>query len=235
MKRFILLPLILLAGIGVAYFYISGDYSGDAPVTPSIFDDNMSRASAGDIKAQYALAEAYRLGNGVEVNSRQAYRWYEKAAKKGHTRALLQLGRMLENGDGVRQDLVQAIKWYRLAASLGQLAEAEFAIGELYFHGRGQAQDYSEALGWYKKAAAKGHPIAQHLMGGMYEEGWAVGRDLIEAYKWYTLAIPARVKILEFNPLYDSQKSRDMLIRKMNKFQIGRGQERAQAWKKSGS
>ncbi|NQV47812.1 MAG: sel1 repeat family protein [Rhodospirillaceae bacterium] len=236
MKRLILLPVILLVCVGIAFLYISGDFSsGGDRASATAMDKTRAGAESGDVQAQYTLAEAYQGGIGVDKDLHQAYRWYEKAAEKGDNRSRLAVARMLENGDGVRQDFKQAIKWYRLASKIGHLAEADFALGQMYFYGHGVIQDYNEAFDWYAKAAAKGHPVAKHLLGGMYEEGWAVERDLIEAYKWYTLAIPHRLKIIEINPLYDPQRSRDMLARKMNNFQIDRGVKRAKGWKRTGN
>ncbi|MEK9755303.1 MAG: sel1 repeat family protein, partial [Rhodospirillaceae bacterium] len=65
---------------------------------------------------------------------------------------------------------------------------AELQLGELYFHGRGVDQDYGAAMSRYRKAASRSHPVAQHLVGIMYREGWSVEYDDLEAYKWLTLA-----------------------------------------------
>jgi TPR repeat protein len=36
----------------------------------------------------YALGYAYQCGQGVEIDSAEAFRWYEKAALAGHETAL---------------------------------------------------------------------------------------------------------------------------------------------------
>jgi TPR repeat protein len=59
-------------------------------------------AQDGDAAAQYNLAQFYRQGIGVEVDLREARRWYERAANQGHGFAQYALGLMYETGDGDR-------------------------------------------------------------------------------------------------------------------------------------
>lgn len=73
-------------------------------------------AQDGDAAAQYNLAQFYRQGIGVEVDLREARRWYERAANQGHGFAQYALGLMYETGDGGRRDLSQARTWYARAA-----------------------------------------------------------------------------------------------------------------------
>ena len=77
----------------------------------------------------------------------------------------------------------------------------------------------------------QGHGPAQYLMGAMYREGWAVKRDYVEAYMWYSLAIPKAVEVLAVNRRYDPAKSRDEVAAKMNQFQISEAIAKAKAWR----
>jgi hypothetical protein len=52
----------------------------------------------------------------------------------------------------------------------------------------GVVQDDNEAARWYRKAADRGYAQAQYLLGGMYEEGRDVLRDLDQAIELYRLA-----------------------------------------------
>lgn len=234
MFRFILLLVFLIVAGGAGTWFISGQvnkYSGAQ--IPGDIRNMLSRASAGDVNAEFRLGEAYRQGAGIVKNIPQAIKWYGRAAEKGHTGAQYKLGLIYETGEGVKKSMVRAAEWYRLSASLGKLPEAQFALGLLYFHGRGVQQDYVEAFNLYKKAAEQGHHVAQHVLGAMYQEGWAVERDLIEAYKWYTLALPGREQAMAVNHIYDPERARRYLVEKMNNFQIGRGQKLAREWRSS--
>ena len=52
----------------------------------------------------------------------------------------------------------------------------------------GVRQDDKEAVHWYQQAAESGYANAQYLLGGMYEEGRGVLRDLDRAIELYHLA-----------------------------------------------
>ena len=89
------------------------------------------------------------------------------------------------------------------------------------------ANDYGRAIDLYRAAAMRGHPIAQYLMGVMYQEGWGVKRDLVEAYKWLTLATPHAARIQAHNPQFDPRGQREQLMVKLNRTQINLAERRA--------
>jgi TPR repeat protein len=68
-------------------------------------------------------------------------------------------------------------------------------------------------------------------MGGVYEEGWAVKRDRVEAYKWYTIAIPGRATCIKMERAYDAVAARDRLVKRMTEFDVKKGNERAAGWR----
>jgi len=47
---------------------------------------------------------------------------------------------------------------------------------------------YDEVLPWLKQCAEQNDPDAQFVLGGMYVDGQVVPQDLVEAYKWFSLA-----------------------------------------------
>lgn len=233
MFRFILLLFFLLAAGGGGLWYLVGQVdSFSGARVPHDIRTLLSRAEAGDAGSQYKLGEAYRLGSGVDKDIPRAFKWYGRAAEQGHSGGQYKLGLIYQTGEGIRQNLKRAAEWYRLASRQGNYAPAQFALGMMSFLGQGVLQDYVGAFGWFEKAARQGHPVAQHLLGAMYEEGWAVGRNLIEAYKWYTLAIPGRDQAMAVNRIYDPVRARRLLAAKMNKFQIARGRQYADEWRR---
>lgn len=77
-----------------------------------------SLAQAGDDKAQFNLAQMYRLGRGIPTDLALARRWYEAAANQNHATAAYLLGVMYENGHGVPKDVNRARNYYQRSANL---------------------------------------------------------------------------------------------------------------------
>lgn len=69
----------------------------------------------GDPSAQYSLARLYLEGHGVSQDARQAARWFNLAAEKGHAASQALLGRMLVTGQGVPQERARGLMWLTLA------------------------------------------------------------------------------------------------------------------------
>jgi uncharacterized protein len=69
----------------------------------------------GDSNAQYSLARLYLDGTGVERNARQAARWLNLAAEKGHYQAQALLGHLLVNGEGVPRQRALGLMWLTMA------------------------------------------------------------------------------------------------------------------------
>ncbi len=77
---------------------------------------NYAASYYGDPNAQYNLARLYLDGNGVEADPRQAARWFNLAAEKGHHPAQALLGDILVNGSGgVPVQRIRGLVWLSLA------------------------------------------------------------------------------------------------------------------------
>jgi len=76
---------------------------------------NYAASYFGDSNAQYNLARLYLDGTGVETDPRQAARWFNLAAEKGHRPAQALLGNLLVNGVGVPRQPVKGLTWLALA------------------------------------------------------------------------------------------------------------------------
>ncbi len=59
----------------------------------------------------------YRKGEGVPQDSKEAVKWYRKAADQGLANAQGKLGAMYYYGQGVPKDYIIAYMWRNLAAS----------------------------------------------------------------------------------------------------------------------
>tara|TARA_Y100001934_G_scaffold222581_1_gene265741 strand:+ start:356 stop:1399 length:1044 start_codon:yes stop_codon:yes gene_type:complete len=106
----------------------------------------------------------------------------------GHPAAQFNLGALYEEGNGTKQNMDEAAKWYRKAAEAG-FTQAEFMMGWMHREGIGVNKDPIQAVDWYTRAAAKGLESALYNLGTLHAEGDdKVERDLVAAWKWFTLA-----------------------------------------------
>lgn len=69
----------------------------------------------GDPNAQFNLGRLYLEGQGLVRDARQAARWLNLAAEKGHSSAQALLGQLLVTGDGVPMQRARGLMWLDLA------------------------------------------------------------------------------------------------------------------------
>lgn len=81
--------------------------------------DLLSKAEAGDMKAQELLGERYLKGIDAPQHFGWARKWYLRAAQQGSAQAMWEVANLCVAGKGGPKDLVQAYFWYTLAASKG--------------------------------------------------------------------------------------------------------------------
>ena len=70
---------------------------------------------------QFRIGEMYYWGDGVRQDRAEAFKWYVKAARQGHSGAQVRLGVMYYRGDGIEQDKAKALEWYSEAARQGDV------------------------------------------------------------------------------------------------------------------
>jgi TPR repeat protein len=97
-------------------------------------------ATAGDADAQFNMAQAYRLGRGVEENAKQAEILYAKAAAQGHIKASDNYGLLLFQA-GRREEAMPYIKG---AADRGD-PRAQYLLGIAHFNGELVEKDWVRA------------------------------------------------------------------------------------------
>ena len=112
-------------------------------------------AAKGDPDAQFNLAQAYRLGRGVEANQKQAEVYYAKAATQGHLKAADNLG-LLMFQDGRRQE---AMPYVQQAATRGD-PRAQYLLGIAHFNGDLVEKDWVRAYALLTLANSAGLPQA---------------------------------------------------------------------------
>jgi len=124
--------------------------------------DILALAPAEDAEALFRKACAYRDGDGVPQDHAEAFRWFCRAAERGHADAQFELGSCYFKGHGVPRDSAQAAHWYRKAAEQG-LTQAQCKLGVMHSNGEGVPKKNVAAYKWYNLAAAQGdEPAAKN-------------------------------------------------------------------------
>ena len=143
------------------------------------------------------IAPKETLSNYERANSyykkkhyKQAFDWYQKAAKQGVGQAQFYLGLIYLKGKGIAKNYKQAFDWFQKAALQGHV-EAQTKLGAIYYTGQGVPKNYKQAFHWFQKAAIQGYALAQLNLGLMYEYGLGVPKNLTHAYALVNLAIPS--------------------------------------------
>ena len=95
-------------------------------------DEFKKMAKAGDVEALYMLGVSYSSGfNGCKQDYEEAFKWYSKAAKKGHAAAQCSLGYAYLLGQGTKKDIDKAIDWLKKATGQGD-SRAQEELGNIY-------------------------------------------------------------------------------------------------------
>lgn len=119
-------------------------------------------ADRGDADAQYNLAQAYFLGNGVPQNSNLAEQWYARAARQGHPDAIANYGLLLFQ-DGQRRE---AMPWIERAATRGD-PRAQYVFGTTLYNGDVVPQDMARAYAMMVRASSQNLPAAVSQLAEM--------------------------------------------------------------------
>lgn len=121
-------------------------------------------AEAGDPDALFNLAQAYRLGRGVETDLVEAERLYALAASTGHLEATDNLGILLyQKGEEQR-----AMPYIAGAAERGD-PRAQYLLGLAHFNGELAERDWQRAYALLLLADESGLPQATGALAQMNE------------------------------------------------------------------
>jgi hypothetical protein len=103
---------------------------------------NYAASYFGDPNAQYNLARLYLDGNGVDADPKQAARWFNLAAEKGHHPAQALLGDILINGlGGVPVQRVRGLMWLALAREGAQGRKDDWIVNLYEKNWAGASED----------------------------------------------------------------------------------------------
>ncbi|QEC71205.1 sel1 repeat family protein [Arachidicoccus ginsenosidivorans] len=136
-----------------------------------------------------SVEDLLQLGNEHfdKRNYGPARNYYEKAVKKGSSKAMYKLGYLYANGLGFPSDYKKAIYWYGMAVNNGEV-EAMVLLGVLYANDYAGLRDnmgnreYKKAKYWYERAIDSGnHRAALNGLGWLYYFGHGVAKDYKKA------------------------------------------------------
>ena len=116
-------------------------------------------AAAGDPDALFNLAQAYRLGRGVDIDNARARALYEEAARLGHVKAADNYGLMLFQ-EGEQQ---KAMPLVRAAAERGD-PRAQYVLGLSHFNADYAPRDWTRAYALMTLASGTGLPQARDAL-----------------------------------------------------------------------
>ncbi|MEX0342922.1 MAG: tetratricopeptide repeat protein, partial [Erythrobacter sp.] len=119
-------------------------------------------AAQGDADAQFNMAQAYRLGRGVDTDLEQAEALYAKAAAQGHVKAADNYGLLLFQR-GARQEAMP----YVSAAAMRGDPRAQYILGIAHFNGDLVSKDWQRAYALLTLANSAGLPQARGALAQM--------------------------------------------------------------------
>ena len=143
---------------------------------------------------QYDVGLYYKNRNDKE----KAFKWFEKAARKGYAKAQLELGYYYKGDGGVLAEWNKAVSWFEKAAGQGNV-NALSETGWCYMFGQGTNVDKTKAFEYWQKAAEQGYANAQYNLGVCYQLGECVEKDMQKAVELYTKAAEQGYAVAQFN------------------------------------
>eukprot|EP00727_Mastigamoeba_balamuthi_P003026 m51a1_g12720 hypothetical protein (981) ;mRNA; r:463-3467 len=146
-------------------------------------------SSVGNAAATYNIACCYQLGSGVQRDMLCATRLLKKAAEQSHASAQGSYAQCLERGEGgIQKNIPESVRVCRLAVAQG-LPSAQAMLGNWLLHGEmGLQKDEDGGFVLLRSSAEQGNAAAQHTVGQCYHRAEGVGRDNIEAARYWKLA-----------------------------------------------
>jgi TPR repeat protein len=175
-------------------------------------------AIRGDTLAQWKLAHAYAVGDGVHRDALRAFHYYSQIANEDADEppesprgqiaadAFVALGRYYLKGiphSDISANRARAHRMFAYAAAYFGDANAQYELGRLYLDGR--PTDEHEAARWFLLAASKGQCRAEVALGELLFRGRYVPRQAARGLMWLTLGRDcAGANEPWVQPLYDS-------------------------------
>jgi len=141
-------------------------------------------AEKGDSSGQLKLGYMFEQGLGGSIDTLEASKWYELAAKNGQPIAQYRLGRLNQLGRlNNKPDYTAAKAWY--AAAMSSYSPAAVALGFIYDT---VDDNYKQAMIAYQVAGDHDDVIGQFNLALIYEKGKGIAVDYEKARSLYLSA-----------------------------------------------
>ena len=180
------------SGNAKAYFYLCEIYRNKDISTSC---RNYKKASEGGYKeAFFKVGLCYYVGEGIEKNDSEAFKWAKKAGDElnkiqfsndDKKHLMLFIGDFYLTGKGTLQDFSEAAKWFEQAAELGD-TRAQATMAFFYYSGKGVLMNKEKAKYWAEKAAAQDNEMGEFVLGMLNQ--FNDPPDIEEAVYWYEKA-----------------------------------------------
>lgn len=182
-------------GFAPGQVHLAGAYASGAvcPVDlPAALDLYRKAADQGNAAAAFALAELYAGGEGSPRDAADATNaLYERAAEANVSRAAERLAERLRWGYACTPDRLKACDWYcHASARVGSRNIFGFVTreGQILPQPDEDSRRFAELFQTHRRACQNGELAALLQMGRWCADGTVGPVDLIEAYKWFSLA-----------------------------------------------
>ena len=111
-------PFVASAFIALGSYYLNGIPNSTVKANPERAREMFAYSASyfGDPEAQFILAKLYLDGVGGAKDSKQALRWLNLSAEKGHHLAQAELGQLLFSGQAGPKQRARGLMWLRLAS-----------------------------------------------------------------------------------------------------------------------
>ncbi|AGA32945.1 Sel1 domain protein repeat-containing protein [Thioalkalivibrio nitratireducens DSM 14787] len=147
---------------------------------------------AGDNEYGLRLGWMYIQGHGVEPDRAQGDAWFRRViAERDDSKARLALASVLiaDASANVQPDPAPEARDLLARALDDGIAGAAYYLARIYMDGLGSiGRDRARAIHYARIGAEGGHPELQNWLAVLHARGEGVPLDLVEAYKWASLA-----------------------------------------------
>lgn len=127
------------------------------------FNESLEQARLGNTEAQFSVGEMYEKGSGVAADLKEAFTWFELAAKHEHKKAQFKIAYMYFIGQGVDIHPTKAFELMERLAKTGY-ARAQYYLALMYETAPTATRNLELAHLWYSRAAEGGYAPAKQAL-----------------------------------------------------------------------
>ena len=180
------------------------------------FDFYSKASRKGMPYSDYALAQMYYYGNGIEQSEKLAHEYYSKSLSAflmydKDDKLLYKIGRMYYCGLGTDLDKPKSLKYLIESAEQGNM-QAKRIVAQELIRGEFIPQDIQRGIIMLTECADKGDTSAAYKLGKIYFKGGYLSADYDKAEKYLSAAVTDnnRDAMYQLAKLYMTDKKYDI-------------------------